>query len=58
MFEIIDLRILSLTCIGWYAATDDTNTTFPPLQEKHKYIKAFHEWIHSEQLLVFMQDDA
>jgi len=32
----IDLLILSLTCIGWYPATEDTNTTFPPLKRQKR----------------------
>lgn len=34
IMRIIVLLVLSLTCIGWYPATDDTNTTFPPLKRK------------------------
>lgn len=29
----------TLTGNGWYAATDDTNMTFPPLKDKTKPIK-------------------
>lgn len=37
--KFLPRRNSSLTCIGWYPATDDTNMTFPPLKEKHRPVR-------------------